>query len=205
MLIALLLACAGSPSDTGSLDTRPPDFPTWSGTQIGEEGDEGCYLEGEPWADEQSAPPGADFTPAALRESAGGDFSGTLDSAWQGGVDLTATLTLDGEALALTDSLSECPPGLGLSGTLTLSAPDLLTLQTPIALVARDTAVFSVRLDEDALSGELSPGILPDDAGALSLLVPGTFAEGAWSGTLEWWLVLPDGLESAEAGSWSAE
>lgn len=204
-MLILMLACApdsGAPLDTGPIIA----FPTWSGTQIGEEGDEDCQLEGSDWDDEQSAPPGSDLTPAEVRDELGGALTGVLVSDWQGEADLIATLTLDGAAQALTDSFSGCPPALGLSGTLSLSAGELLGLQAPIDLTVQGSlGSLGFSLSDEALSGELSPGILPEDAGELSLMVFGSISDGAWSGLMEWHLQRPAGPESAAAATWSAE
>ena len=200
MLMMACLPSSGTPLDTGPL------FPTWSGTQIGEEGDEACLLEGTDWEDEASAPPGSELTPAEVRAAMGGDFDGVLLSAWQGEADLSATVALDGPAQALSDSTSGCPSALGISGTIALTAGSLLVLQAPFELTVQGRlGSLEALLDEDVLSGDLSPGALPDDAGALSLLVQGSSSDGVWSGDLEWQLQRSTGTEAAEAASWSAE
>jgi len=200
MLMMACLSSPGTPLDTGPL------FPTWSGTQIGEEGDEACLLEGTDWEDEASAPPGSELTPAEVRAAMGGDFDGVLLSAWQGEADLIATVALDGTAQALSDSTDGCPSALGISGTIELMAGSLIGLQAPIKLTVQGRlGRFEALLDEDVLSGDLSPGILPDDADTLSLLLQGSNTDGAWSGDLEWQLLRSTGTEAAEAASWSAE
>jgi len=200
MLMMACLSSPGTPLDTGPL------FPTWSGTQIGEEGDEACLLEGTDWEDEASAPPGSELTPAEVRAAMGGDFDGVLLSAWQGEADLIATVALDGSAQALSDSTDGCPSALGISGTIELMAGSLIGLQAPIKLTVQGRlGRFEALLDEDVLSGDLSPGILPDDADTLSLLLQGSNTDGAWSGDLEWQLLRSTGTEAAEAASWSAE
>jgi hypothetical protein len=202
-MLMLILAClpnSGAPIDTGAM------FPTWSGTQIGEEGDEGCLLEGTDWDDEASAPPGSGLTPAEVRAAMGGEFDGVLVSAWQGETDLIATVTLDGPAQALSDSTFDCPPALGISGTIDLTAGSLLVLQTPLTLTVQDSlGSFAKFLADDALDGDLSPGILPEDAGDLSLLIAGSSTGGGWAGQLDWYLQRSTDTEHAEAASWSAE
>ncbi|MFT5679845.1 MAG: hypothetical protein ACI8RZ_000750 [Myxococcota bacterium] len=161
-------------------------------------------MKGTVWSDEQSAPPGSDLTPAELRTMAGGDFSGTFASDWQGETDLLATFTLDGAAEALSGD--SCAPGMGLSGTLSFSAGDLLLIETPIFLVVQGSlTALSLTFSEADFSGDLSPGILPDDATALTLETMSTASDGTWSGRMEWHLERPTGRELAEAATWSAE
>lgn len=201
-MLLTLLACAGGAIETG-VPTEVPETPVWEGTQIGEEGDTGCPMELSAWSDEDTAPDGSAYTPAEFRSLAGGSFSGVLQSAWQGEASLTATFTLDGDAWALTPKLEDCAAGMAVEGTLSLSAEELLDLQAPVTLTVTQTADFSALIAESDLTGDLDPGVLPDDAISLSLLILGTL-DGDWSGELRWQLYRESAVEEAPAGTWSA-
>ena len=207
-MISLLLACLSSqPIDAEPEPGSIPEFPTWSGTQIGEEGDEACSLMREDWTDEEIAPPGTDWTPDELRSQLGGDYSGTFQSAWQGDEALTATVTLDGAAQALYDPMELCAPAMAVDGTLMLSTETLLSLQLPITVIARydrDVGFLDVA-EEAALTGALSPGQLPDDALALSIEIQGGLTESGWAGELVWTLQRESGTEASPAGTWSVQ
>ena len=201
-MLFILAACA-SPQPPESL----PEFPSWSGTQIGEEGDEpACTMVGEDWTDEGTAPPGSDWTPAELR-ALGGDHSGSFQSAWQGEEALAATVTLDGDAQALSDTMALCASALGIDGTLVLATDTLLSLQIPITVIARlDSDVgFQAYADASVLNGELSPGLLPDDALALWVVVQGALTDSGWAGELVWELERESRGEASTAGTWSVQ
>lgn len=204
MLFVLLACFAPQPLDSGAESL--PEFPTWSGTQIGEEGDEACALVSEAWADEDAAPPGTDWTPSQLR-ALGGDYSGTLQSAWQGDESLSAALTLDGAAQALSDTMEQCASALSITGSLVLSSDALLSVELPVTVIARygsDVTVLGAVADDELL-GELSPGLLPDDALALSITVYGAPTGSGWAGELVWELERETGSESSPAGTWAVQ
>ena len=204
MMIVLfsLLACSPA-SDTGpSVDTPETNFPTWSGTQIGEEGDELCSYEEAPWDESGTDSP---WTPDDLPA---GTWTGTFyDEVSDSRAALNLSITASGEPLALVPPKEKdalCDVGLLQPVSLTFSAPPLLEVAVDAALIATDHIGVLVTLDESELSGELSPGILPDDAGTLVLEVSG-YKEVGWSGSTRWILERPSGAEEWWTGSWSGQ
>lgn len=199
-----LLACqtttpdGGEPGDFSGTDTN---LPAWSGTQIGEEGDILCAYEEADW--DASAEAASPWDPDALPEGDwAGSFSATLP---EEDADLQVTIAHSGEPRALVPphgKEKECPIGVRQPVTLTFSAPPLLDVSVDGALSATEVVRLRAELDEDEVLGTLTPGRLPDDAGALVLEI---FGIDGWSGGARWILERPSGLEESGAGDWDAQ
>lgn len=191
-MLALLLACVAPNSDSGI-----SGIPPWQGTQIGEEGDAPCDTERVAWDQEDQAPDGLSFTPAALRAELSGDFSGTLDSAHQGQADLSLGLVLDGQAWLVSEV--DCSDRwLEIDGQVTIDAAPLFSVQAPVSVRSK---WLSLELAEGEWEGELSPGALPADAGDLTLKLSAHLSPGEDS-ALEWVLQRPEHAEAQRAGTW---
>ena len=175
--------------------------PAWRGTQIGDEGGESCARREVAWSDEEAAPAGG-LSPAALRARAAASVAGTLSADWQGERALWLEVVTEGPAW----SVEEIGGGgcqarwLELDVTVCLRAEDLLAFTAP-ARLREDPVAWSLAIDADALGGALSPGALPEDAGALTLTADGAL-EGGWAGSLRWHLERPAGPEEAPAADW---
>ncbi|MFT5583382.1 MAG: hypothetical protein ACI9VR_000960 [Cognaticolwellia sp.] len=191
-MILLLLACAPPNSDT-AVGAIPP----WQGTQIGEEGDSPCDVESTLWEAEDQAPEGLSFTPAELRLQIAGSFEGTLETLYQGSEDLELTLTLDGPVWWVQELDCE-DQWLELEGEISLRAGELLQVEGPLRM--RSTWL-GLELSEGEWSGSLSPGELPADSSALSLLISGPLSPSEDS-ALEWVIQRPTHREAARAGTW---
>ncbi len=175
-MVLLLLACIGVPGDTGLL-------PPWSGTQIGEEGDD-CPLTGERSEEEHTA----------LREALALSASGTFRSEWQGEAELLWVIDPSGDSWDLVDCTDE--PVQAVDVELTLNAGPLLLLERTVRLTERGAVLTVVEVE-----GALSPGELPEDSGQLVLEL--FFLPGEGSGQARWLLERPSGWEEAPAATWS--
>lgn len=187
ILLLLLLACVEAPGTPDGPGTDPgPDLtPVWSGTQIGEEGDDCPIMTTEDNPDVQD-----------LRAALSLSVQGTFISAWQGEAPLSLDVVPDGSGYTLTDCSDERFPAV--QSQVTLQVGELLTVQRSARLSALP---FGAQVAHGDLHGELSPGVLPDDAGelVLELLV------GEYAGEARWILERPGGAEWALAGSWQTD
>lgn len=170
----LLVACLAGP-DTGIMEP-----PVWSGTQIGEEGDD---------CPDRSAVESEDALDA-LRELLSGELAGTFSSTWQGDFDLSLRASADGVGWDLTDCSDE-----------TYSAVD-----TDLLIEGPFTVNETLRLSERGVvlnledPGQLSPGQLPEDAGTLVLEL--RILPPSYEGNARWWLERGGDWEMAPAGTW---
>ena len=208
LILISLLACldassdpntVADPTDAGGVET---ELPSWSGTQIGEEGDIFCeYAEGE-W--DKAAQAASPWDPSALPAGSwAGTFSAELPREEAA---LAVSIAPDGAPAALLPLVKEkdCPVGVLQPITLTFSAPPLLDVVVSGELAATELLVLRAEVDEGELDGALSPGRLPDDAGALLLEISGAPEDG-WSGGARWILERPSGPEESSAGVWDAQ
>ena len=200
LLVPVLLAACGAPTakTDASGTTTGVSVPAWSGTQIGDEGDEGCPLARSPWTSELE-PDGSDQSPAELRAALATQASGQLQSAWQGAEGAELELVPDGEMFLLeelpTDGLSCDGRWLEVESQLRLDAGELLHIDAAVLL--RSTAVWA-ELEDGDWWGALSPGTLPEDAHKLLLVLQGT-AEPGTTMDLHWELERADRWEAAAA------
>ena len=175
MVVLLLIACIRGPGDTG--------LPPWSGTQIGEEGD-GCPPEAEESAEEL----------AELREALAVSTTGTFRSEWQGEVPLQLIVEPSGQAWTVTDCGEEYP---AVDAQFTLQAGPLLFVDRTLRLSGRTKMV---EIDQEDLSGSLSPGALPEDT--VQLLLRLSFSPETWTGQARWLLERDGHWEQAPAATW---
>jgi hypothetical protein len=186
------LACTAPTTDSG-LGGIPP----WQGTQIGEEGDEGCQTESTLWTQEDQAPEGLSFSPAELRAQIAGDFLGTLQTTNQGDEELQLSLSLDGPAW-WTQEVDCDDHWLELEGELSAQAGDLLQIEQPLRMRSK---WLGLELEEQEWSGYLSPGALPDDTSSVTLHISGLLSPSQ-DAALEWVIQRESHREAARAGTW---
>lgn len=190
MWIALWLGCMSAPGDSGW--GTPP---VWSGTQIGEEGDD-CGMDVASLDD--ADPAWVDAVRAVLADAP----VGALTSTWQGTETAQLSWTHQGLSYLVPDDPTCGQPRLEARIELHLDAPPLLTW------TGRGTAWFQtdaawIEAEGDAWSGRMDPGQLPQDAGALALHALST-DPSVQTVDLSWRLMRDDGREESPAGAWTA-
>jgi hypothetical protein len=195
MWIALWLGCTSAPGDSGW--GTPP---VWSGTQIGEEGDE-CGYEMTPL--DEADPEWVSQVESTLSQ----ELQGTLTSAWQGHVDATLSFEpANGSIQYLVPDDGTCgEPTLLVLMDLRLDAPPLLN-HLELSAGAQIRAVNGYAHAETLeWSGALDPGQLPDDAGGIWLDAISTGPE-LWSVLdLSWHLQRAEHQEESPAATFTAD
>lgn len=191
MWIALWLGCMSAPVDSGW--GTPP---VWSGTQIGEEGDE-CEMEIVSWDDADPA------LTERLSSMLNTPTQGSLDSVWQGVTDATMTLTGGGGAYREPTDETCGEPELILPVQLDVSGPPLLeSTASGFVTVRAATAVLDVEFNDP---GALDPGVLPDDAGAITLLAESSHPDVLPEIDLVWHLQRTEHQEVSPAATFTAD
>ena len=197
MWIALWLGCTSGPGDTGW--GTPP---VWSGTQIGEEGDEcGFFMESVSDAD----PAWVARVESALNQQ----VRGTLTSAWQGQASATLRVQPDNGSLFLMLPADEACGGPALLVLLNmwLDAPPLLNeleLSAPVLFDESGGARFEGEIYSD-WTGALDPGQLPEDAGDITLYATSPGPDLGSPLTLSWRLQRTETHEESPAATFTAD